>query len=179
MSGRAKAQMQYCQHWEQQLDSNLFVTLPPILMAFGLLHPDDHPLAIQIGPAEGAEFGEPKPGGRERGEDGAMLQMAWGHKESSDIGVAEDRGELSLPPGIGKMVQHPRVPKRGVLEEAEGTDGLMKGGPGDLPVMGAIVLVSADVCRPQAVGWGVKVLRKVGDAPQVAADRIGGVVSER
>src|SRR5215470_10220898 len=29
MSGRAKAKMQYCQHWEQQLDSNLFVTLPP------------------------------------------------------------------------------------------------------------------------------------------------------
>jgi IS1 family transposase len=28
MSGRAKAKMQYCQHWEQQLDSNLFVTLP-------------------------------------------------------------------------------------------------------------------------------------------------------
>ena len=28
MSGRAKAKVQYCQHWEQQLDSNLFVTLP-------------------------------------------------------------------------------------------------------------------------------------------------------
>src|SRR5215510_5961449 len=30
MSGRAKAKMQYCQHWEQPLDSNLFVTLPSL-----------------------------------------------------------------------------------------------------------------------------------------------------
>jgi hypothetical protein len=44
--------------------------------------------------------------------------------------------------------------------------------------MGEIVLVGADVFRSQAVGWGVKVLRKVGDAPQGAADRIGGVVPE-
>jgi hypothetical protein len=147
-------------------------------MAFGLLNPDDHPLAIQIGQAEGTEFGEPEPGGIERGEDGAMLQIAWGHKDSSDIGVAEDRGELALPPGIRNVFQHPRVPEGGVIEEAEGTDGLMKGGPGDLPVLGERVLVGADVFRPQAVGWGVKVLRTVGDAPQVAADRIGGVVSE-
>ena len=28
MSGRAKVKQQYCQHWEQRLDSNLFVTLP-------------------------------------------------------------------------------------------------------------------------------------------------------
>jgi IS1 family transposase len=28
MRGRAKAKMQYCQPWEQRLDSNLFVTLP-------------------------------------------------------------------------------------------------------------------------------------------------------
>jgi hypothetical protein len=147
-------------------------------MAFGLPNPDDHPLAIQIGQAEGAEFGEPESGGLERSEDGAMLQIVWGHKDSSDIGVAEDSRELSLPPGIGNMVQHPRVPECGVIEKAEGTDGLIKGGPGDLLVMGEIVLVGADVFRPQAVGWGVKVLCKVGDAPQVAADRIGGVVSE-
>jgi hypothetical protein len=76
------------------------------------------------------------------------------------------------------MFQHSRVPERGVIEEAEGTDGLIKGRPGDLPVMGEIVLVGADMFRPQAIGWGVKVLRKIGDAPQVAADRIGGVVPE-
>src|SRR6266446_5041680 len=28
MSGRAKVKVRYCQHWEQWLDSNLFVTLP-------------------------------------------------------------------------------------------------------------------------------------------------------
>jgi hypothetical protein len=28
MSGRAKVKVQYCQHWGQRLDSNLFVTLP-------------------------------------------------------------------------------------------------------------------------------------------------------
>src|SRR5919198_6774564 len=31
MSGRAKVKAQYCQHWEQQLDSNLFVTLPWVI----------------------------------------------------------------------------------------------------------------------------------------------------
>ena len=95
-------------------------------MAFGLLHPADHPLAMQIGQAEGTELGEPEPGGIERGEDGAMLQMAWSHKDSSDIGVAEDRGEFALPPGLRNVVQHPRVPEGGVIEEAEGTDGLSK-----------------------------------------------------
>ena len=39
--------------------------------------------------------------------------------------------------------------------------------------MGEVVLVGADVFRPQTIGWSMKVLRKVGDAPQVAADRIG------
>ena len=76
------------------------------------------------------------------------------------------------------MVQHPRVPEGGVIEEAQGTDGLIKGGPRNLPVMGEVVLVGADVFRPQTIGWSMKVLRKVGDAPQVAADRIGGVVPE-
>lgn len=147
-------------------------------MAFSLLNPDDHPLAIQIGQVEGAEFGEPEPGGIKRGEDSTMLQIAWGHKDGSDIGVAENRGELALPPGIRDMIQHPRVPEGGVIEEAQGTDGLIKGGPRNLPVMGEVVLVGADVFRPQTIGWGVKVLRKVGDAPQVAADRIGGVVPE-
>src|SRR5712691_7463936 len=28
MSGRVNVKVQYCQHWEQWLDSNLFVTLP-------------------------------------------------------------------------------------------------------------------------------------------------------
>jgi hypothetical protein len=107
-----------------------------------------------------------------------MLQVAWGHKDGSDVGGAEDGGELPLPSGIRNMFQHPLVSEGGVIEEAEGTDGLVKGGPGDLPVMGEIVLIGADVFRPQAIGWGVKVLGKVGDAPQVAADRIGGVVPE-
>src|SRR5215813_629303 len=30
MSGRAKVKVQSCQHWEQWLDSNLFVTLPQV-----------------------------------------------------------------------------------------------------------------------------------------------------
>jgi len=34
MSGRAKAKMQYCQHWEQPLDSNLFVTLPDVIKRY-------------------------------------------------------------------------------------------------------------------------------------------------
>jgi hypothetical protein len=90
-----------------------------ILMAFGLLNPDDHPLAIQVGQAEGAEFGEPEPGGIERGEDGAMLQVAWGRKDGSDIGGTEESRELTLPPGIGNMFQHPLVSEGGVIEERE------------------------------------------------------------
>ena len=70
-------------------------------MAFRLLNPDDHPLAIQIGQVEGAEFGEPEPGGIKRGEDSTMLQIAWGHKDGSDIGVAENRGSLRCRRGYG------------------------------------------------------------------------------
>ena len=124
----------------------------PILMAFGLRNPDDHPLALQVGQAKGAEFREPEPRGIERGEDGAMLQVTRGHQDGSDIGGAQDRGEPALPPGRGNMFQHPLVPEGGVREEAESTDGLVKGGPGDLPVMGEIVLVGADVFRSQAIG---------------------------
>jgi hypothetical protein len=39
MSGRAKVNMKYCQYLEQQLDNNLFVTLPHNL-ARGV-HPDE------------------------------------------------------------------------------------------------------------------------------------------
>ena len=76
------------------------------------------------------------------------------------------------------ILNHARALERDTIEEAQGTDGLIKRGPRNLPVMGEVVLVGADVFRPQTIGWGVKVLRKVGDAPQVAADRIGGVVPE-
>ena len=70
-------------------------------MAFRLLNPDDHPLAIQIGQVEGAEFGEPEPGGIKRGEDSTMLQIAWGHKDGSDIGVAENRGACAAAGDTG------------------------------------------------------------------------------
>jgi hypothetical protein len=48
----------------------------------------------------------------------------------------------------------------------------------DVPVMSQVVLVGPDMCRPQALRWGVKVLRKFGDALEVAADGIGSIVPE-
>jgi hypothetical protein len=107
-----------------------------------------------------------------------MLQVPWGCQDSSDIGRAEDGGEPSRPPGIRDMFQHPLLPERGVIEKAERTDRLIKKGPGDVPILGQVMLVSPDVFRSQAIGWGVKVLRKFRDAPQVAADGIGRVVPE-
>jgi hypothetical protein len=76
------------------------------------------------------------------------------------------------------MVQHPFLPERDVIEEAECTDSLVKEGPRDVSVMRQVVLVGPDVFWPQAIGWGVKVPGKFGHAPQIAADRIRGVVPE-
>ena len=107
-------------------------------MAFGLPNPDDHALTLQVGQAEGAEFSEPEPGGIEGGKDRAMLQVARGRKDGSDLCLAENRGKLPRPPGIGDVLEHPLVPEGGVIEEAQGTDGLIEEGPGDLTVMGEV-----------------------------------------
>src|SRR3989442_13034245 len=140
-------------------------------MAFGLPNPNDHPLAIQVGKAEGTEFRGPEPRGIEGREDGPMLQVPRSRQDSSDMGGAEDGGELPLPPGIRDMLQHPWLSKRGVIEKAQDTDGLIKEEPRDLPVLGQIVLVGTDVLRPQDIRWGMKVLRQFGHVPELATDR--------
>jgi len=50
----------------------------PIVLAFALPHPQDHARAVNVRDLQLTQCGHPSPRGRERGEDGPMLQGAWG-----------------------------------------------------------------------------------------------------
>src|SRR6266478_7357872 len=49
-----------------------------IAFPLALAHLDDHAFGIDVSPLELTEFGDPYTGGIEGGEDGAMLEVAWG-----------------------------------------------------------------------------------------------------
>src|SRR5947207_8177228 len=101
MSGRAKGKVQYCQHWEQWLDSNLFVTLP---------------MAMALGVGLSTFFAAPEPSAARlvRADARPLLASTWSPVTIEALGPLEEASTLepimlTLAPG-GRSGLFPAAP---------------------------------------------------------------------
>ena len=139
---------------------------------------DHHALALDIRDLEGAQFGHPQARAIEGGKHGTMFQIAWGGEHRRDLRPTQHRGQLLLAARMGDVLDHPGDAQRRVIEEAEGTHDLLERPPRHVLLLDEVELVGAHVLRPEMLGRGVKMLRKLGDTAQIRANRMLRVVAE-
>src|SRR4030095_13693695 len=120
----------------------------------------------------------PRPRRIERGEDGAVLEMAQSGQQCGNLGCAEDSRQCEGAPGIRDILQHRWAPKRHPIEEAQRTDGLHHGGPGHLFVLDEKELIGADLLWAQMLRGGLKMLSEIGDTAEIRANSMVRVVTE-
>ena len=66
-------------------------------------------------------------------------------EEAGDFLEAQDDRELGLPAGAGEAVEAPVLAECDAVEEFQGTEGLVVGAGGDVPVVGEVEQVGADL----------------------------------
>ena len=79
---------------------------------------------------------------------------------------------------MGDVLDHPGHAQRRLIEEAEGTHGLLERRPRHVFLLDEVELVGAHVLRPEMLGRGVKMLGKLGDTAQIRANGMVRVVAE-
>ena len=73
-------------------------------------------------------------------------------EEAGDLLEAQDDRELGLAAGAGQAVEAP-VPAEGdAVEELQGTEGLVVGAGGDVPLVDEVEQVGADLGGPRSSG---------------------------
>jgi len=95
-----------------------------------------------------------------------------------DLRPTQHRGQLLLAARMGDALDHPGDAQRRVIEEAEGTHDLLERPPRHMLLLDEVELVSAHVLRPEMLGRGVKVPRKLSDTAQIRAHSMLRVVAE-
>ena len=123
-----------------------------ILGPLGLTDANDHALAIDVVDAQGQDLGDSKAGGVGGHEDGPMAKAGDRLEEASDLLEAQDDRELGLTAGAGQAVEAPVLAECDAVEELEGTQGLVVGARGDLPVVGELKQVGPDLGSSQEFG---------------------------
>ena len=123
-------------------------------------YPEDHARAVNIGDLQLAQFGHPQARGIEGGEDGAVFEVGQRCQYGRDFGLAEDGGQREGAAGMRDILNHARALERDTIEEAQGTDGLHDGGPGQLLLLDQKELIGADLLRAKVLGGGRKMLAK-------------------
>src|SRR5437016_11146291 len=125
-----------------------------------------------------AQFGYPQPRRIERGEDGAVLEMARDGQYGGDLGLTEDGRQREGAPGRHDILQHHWAPQCDAIEEPQSTHSLHDGGPGNLFLLDQKELISADLLRTQVLGGGPEMLGEIGDTVQIRAHGMRRVVAE-
>jgi hypothetical protein len=69
------------QQWEQSGGEHH----EAIALPFALAYADDHAVRVDIRALQVTEFGNPHAGGIEGGQEGAMLEVAWGQQQRLDL----------------------------------------------------------------------------------------------
>jgi hypothetical protein len=122
---------------------------------------NDHPLTVEVVRLQADRFGDAQAGGVTRGQDGAMLQAADALEEVENFLRTEDHGKfLRLLGRRDHLLERPLSFERNFIEEAEGGDGRTNRNGRQLPFVGEIDLIPADLFRSQFLGGLVEVARK-------------------
>src|SRR6516165_9604806 len=149
-----------------------------VLTALTLTDSDDHALAVDVADLEGSGLGDPQVRGISGHEDGALLEIADGRKETSHFFRTEHDGKgaglLDRRDGIRDMV----AAQRDTIQESQGGTSLLVVAEGDTALLHEVDQVGTDVFGAEVLRRGVEVAGQASDAPDVGADGLGGEVAE-
>jgi len=150
----------------------------PLVRAFAVPPPQDQAGAVHSRDRQRAPCRHPQPRRRERGEDGPLLQVAWGAQERRDCGWAKEDRPCEGPLRRRDILQYLWASEGNAGEETPCADGLDHRSPGHLVVLEEQELLGADRLRAQGLGGSPQVPGAVGDTAEGAVPREGRVVAE-
>ena len=149
-----------------------------VLAALARLDAEDHPLAVDVLDAEVECLGDAQAGGVDRLEEGAVLEEPHSRQDPRDLYHAEDHGELLGALGEGEVLDREGPAECLPVEEAQGADGLVEGGPGCPGLLDEVDLVLADVGRAEEVRRLAEVPGEGGHPLDVGLDGLRRVVAD-
>ena len=150
----------------------------PLVRALAVPPPQDQAGAVHSRDRQRAPCRHPQPRRRERGEDGPLLQVAWGAQERRDCGWAKEDRPCEGPLRRRDILQYLWASEGNAGEETPCADGLDHSSPGHLVVLEEQELLGADRLRAQGLGGSPQVPGAVGDTAEGAVPREGRVVAE-
>ena len=134
-----------------------------VLLPFPLLDAQHHALTVDGREREVDRLRDAEPGGVARRQDRAM--MGGGHmlEELDDFGGTQhDRDALRLPRGRNDRLDRPAFVERDGVEEPKGGDGDGDAARGQVPLVGQVHEVGANLLGPQLIGRAVEVPGEAG-----------------
>jgi len=139
---------------------------------------DDHAGAVDVGDAQAGDLGDPQPGGVGGHEQGAVLEVAEGGEEASQLVGAEDDRETAGLLDRGEARRDVVAAEGLAIEEAPGAAGELIVAVGDVLLLEEVEQVGADVLAAEEIGRGVEVGGEAGGASDVSIDGRLGEVAE-
>jgi hypothetical protein len=114
-------------------------------------------------------------GGAEKHAKGASVDSV---EKAGDLLGRANEGEFARPLAVGKA-WHDALPRTGYLiEEAQGGDGLVVGGPGNLLFLKKVEDVTMGMVEAELVGRLVEIKSVLLELEDVDLDGVGGAVAE-
>src|SRR5215510_6080516 len=117
----------------------------PIFVSFALTHDDHLSVAIKIGDEQVGDLRGAQARSIDRRENRVMFEIGGGLKQREYFRLTEDERQLFDAPGRRDELDHPLPSQRLLIEEAQRTDGLNDGAPGNLALLNQKELVFTDV----------------------------------
>ncbi len=104
-----------------------------VLAALTLLHPEQHPGAVDVGDLQSDHLRYAKPGGISRRQRHTVLQIRNACQKSRDFVRAQHYWQMPRLARIGDALDHRRAAEGDAVKEAQGADRLVESIPGDAP----------------------------------------------
>jgi hypothetical protein len=136
---------------------------------------DAHPLAVNVGQAQSAYFGDPQTGRIRGGDDGLVLHRTDGRKDSENFFRTEDDREGLRAFGMGDPLYFLGSLEGDIIEELEGVDVHAQRGRGGLPVPDQMEEEAANLLLPHLFGRPQVVVGEMASTAQVCSLGVGAV----
>src|SRR5262249_22776574 len=111
-------------------------------------------------------------------KDGAVLEVADGGEEARHLYRAQNDRECAGLLDRGDAREDIVPAQSHVVDEAQGTAGLVIVADGGAPLLEAVEQEGADLLGAEALGRAIEVAREASDTADVGLDGVGGEVAE-
>jgi hypothetical protein len=132
-----------------------------VLAALTLLHPEQHPGAVDVSDLQSDHLRYAEPGGISRRQRHTVLQIRHACQKSRDLVRAQHHWQMPQLSRIGDAFDHRRTPERDAVKEAQGADRLVESIPGDAS-RDEVHLVGANLRQAQPIRRPLKMLAELG-----------------